>query len=211
MSTALTRALQARPEEFVRTRSVLTTVVGSILAAVFYGIVIWTIVDFQGVRDFSEIDGDFGIYEVRANAAPYLAIPVGLLLAIIATRWAIARNGPWLRRSTGTPLRQLLSIASPGDDAYFQDLAAKVATGDPAVFAPLPYGTAGNVTVEIFSADADRVAFATVGLRRAGKDPHSAYPLTVIGGDRFDALTGAAAAGRLVRARGTTPLLGENP
>lgn len=210
MNYALTRALTARPDQFMRKRSMATTLTGVVLAALLYALAIWAIVDFQSLRDLSQIEGDSGIYAVKADGAPYFALPFGLIFGTMAARWAAEKHGPWTRIATGTELRNVITVAINGDRAYLDSLSALVSTANPAVFTPLPRGSRGNIEVVIYAADADRIAYAIVADRQGTRaERRAAPPITVIEGANFDALMRAEATGQLVRPAGYTPLQGD--
>ena len=210
MSTPFDSVLASRPAQFARLRSAAPTIIGTLIAVVFFGIALWALVDFDAVKDFSTTTIDASRYQVRADAAPYLAIPVGIGLGVCGLSIAIPRRGAWVSRATGNRLRRVVYLQVVGDAPLAADLAAKVSTGDPAVFAPLPYGTAGGIQVQIYADDEIRTAYATVGVPGLPRKQWADLPLTVIEGAHFDALRRAETSGTLVRPADYTPLQGDS-
>lgn len=118
----------------------------------------------------------------------YLA---GFFLIGYSIRYLLVDARPWTRTATGTRLRSRYEGWYLGDARFFEQLYARLATGDPTVYTPMPErDKRGHSGLRIWTAAADRTAYVglTWGPRR--KTTLNA-PMIVLTGPAYDALLAA--------------------
>ncbi|GLU89083.1 MULTISPECIES: hypothetical protein [Agromyces] len=157
--------LAALPESFRYARSTARTVVFAVLAGVALVALVLVLVNFGAIRDdASEMTGRRS--GLRGVVAPTLVV-VAAFFALLFAWFAIGGAHRWIRVDTGTALSGRHFLAA-GGRAEAEALHARFATGDPAVYLPVPNHKKGDIRLSIYLAVPDRTAYVTV---RLGKEP----------------------------------------
>jgi hypothetical protein len=151
--------LAAQPEEFRFARSTAKTLVFTTLAVLALLGLVLALVNFEAIRD------DAGNMTGRRAGlspvvAPVVVVAAGFFVVLFGLL-AWRESSGWRRLPAGTPLTaRRFTIA--GDDDTAAALHARFATGDPAQYLPVPNHKKGDITVRLYLAKADRLAFVTV-------------------------------------------------
>lgn len=152
--------LQQHPD-FVLRRSAARSVVFGVLAVAALVALVLSIVFYGQLAADSMEEG----LPTRRGAFAPLVAPGAVVLSAFATflfGWlALSGASQWQRVSTGARLRGF-ELRVAGDAAAAAELHRRFATGDPAVYLPVPVDKRGAVRLRVYRADADRRAFVTV-------------------------------------------------
>jgi hypothetical protein len=162
------------------------------LGAVLY--LVYTIVNFTQLQD-QAANATGSLRFVMGQRLGILISPVFLVLVITASIVAAVRWGRvWSMAATGTRLRKRHWRGLSGGRRLFDDLGARLRTGDPSTFTPLPKAPSfADVDVEFWTADADRVGFGMLVLHE-GKTLTYSEPILFTGAS-YDALSSALSNG----------------
>lgn len=148
---------------FALRRSPALTIVFGALGAVAAVALILCLVNYDGLAG----NGVVSWRGRSTDALPVIVAPGAVALTALATvtfGWlAVSGATRWRRTSTGTVLRGF-ELPVAGDAAVAGELHRRFATGDPAVYLPVPVVKRGDIAVRVYRADADRRAFVTVQL-----------------------------------------------
>ncbi|RWZ68312.1 hypothetical protein ELQ92_03585 [Labedella populi] len=194
---AYDKGFARHPERFQRGRSWAKTIVFLVLALAALVSLAYTLVNFATLQS-NAADTTGTVRFVAGQRIGLVLSPVFLVLVAAALVFAAVRWGrTWSVTPTGTRLRKRHWRGLSGGRALFDDLSARFRTGDPSAFTPLPAAPShADVDVEFWTADADRVGFATLVLHEGknGKDLIYSEPF-VFSGPSYDALSAALATG----------------
>lgn len=194
---AFDKGFARHPERFRRARSWPRTIILLAFALAAVIALVYTIVNFAILQ--AEAAAATGTVRFVAGqrlgllVTPVLMPLVAAAFVIAAVRWGRV----WSLVPSDTQLRKRHWRGLAGGRACFDDLSARFRTGDPSTFTPLPKPPSfADVDVEFWTADADRVGFATLVLHEGknGKDLTYSEPF-VFEGASYDALSAALAQG----------------
>jgi hypothetical protein len=186
-----------RPEQFVRGRSWPRTLVILAFALACVIALVYTLVNFA-VLQSNAADATGSVRYVAGQRIGLIAAPIVLPLFAAGFVFAAVRFGRvWSLAPTGTRLRRRHYRSMSGGRPLFDDLLARLRTGDPSRFTPLPpQPSHADVEIEFWTAADDRVGFATLTLHEGpgGKTLSYSEPVPFTGAS-FDALSAALTAG----------------
>lgn len=186
-----------RHELFRRGRSWPRTAVFLVLALAAGAGLVSTLVHFAELQS-NAADATGSARYVAGQRFGLLLSPIALPLAMAVLVLAAVRWGRvWSRAETGTRLRRRHYRSVLGGRARFDDLLLRLRTGDPSTFTPLPpQASHADVEIELWTADEDRVGYATLTLHEGpgGKTLRYSEPVRFDGAS-YDALRAALAAG----------------
>ncbi|WP_165314327.1 hypothetical protein [Agromyces protaetiae] len=188
--------LAARPEQFRYRRSMPRTILLGVAAVAAFIALALVLVNFESIREnASDMTGRrSGLKGIVAPGLVLLTAFFGVLFAWLA----IAVSHVWERVETGVRLKPMYFTVD-GDVAVGNALYERFLTGDPAKYRPIPNHKKGALTVGVYRADADRLAFVTIEIR-GGKQVHP-WPLITMS-DRAYGLIRRLNHGDLVRSPG---------
>lgn len=147
--------------DFERSRSTALTVTFTVLALVAVAALVLCVLNYEAIGD----NGTVVRRGVRTDALSGIiapgAVAISGFFALLFAAFAVVGSTRWVRRSTGAVLKGVELIVA-GDDSTAAALHARLATGDPAQYMPIPVAKKGDIRVRLYRAEADRRAFVTV-------------------------------------------------
>jgi hypothetical protein len=186
-----------RPQQFVRGRSWPKTLVILAFALAAVLALVYTLVDYATLQS-NAAQAEGSARYVAGQRFGLVLSPIVLPLFAIGFVFAAVRFGRvWALAGTGTRLRRRHYRSMAGGRPLFEDLLARLRTGDPSTFTPLPpQPSHADVEIEFWTAAEDRVGFATLTLHEGpgGKTLSYSEPVPFTGAS-FDALSAALTAG----------------
>lgn len=186
-----------RPEQFVRGRSWPKTLIILAFALAAVLALVYTLVDYATLQS-NAAQAEGSARYVAGQRFGLVLSPIVLPLFAIGFVFAAVRFGRvWALAGTGTRLRRRHYRSMAGGRPLFEDLLARLRTGDPSTFTPLPpQPSHADVEIEFWTAAEDRVGFATLTLHEGpgGKTLSYSEPVPFTGAS-FDALSAALTAG----------------
>lgn len=149
-----------------RARSWPATITALVVAAAAISVAVVVVADLATLQQAGARAAEQST-TVRTEAAnrfgPIAAVVLGLGIAAFLAVWAVRSAYHWERVDTRGRLRSRFAGSYTGDSAAAAGLHRSLATGDPALWTPLPVtGRGQNVNLKIWTVDQDRVAFAAV-------------------------------------------------
>ncbi len=186
-----------RPQQFVRGRSWPRTIVILAFALACVIALLYTLVNFAALQG-DAADATGSARYLAGQRLGLIASPIVLPLAAAAFVFAAVRFGRvWALAGSGTRLRRRHYRSMAGGRPLFDDLLARLRTGDPSRFTPLPpQPSHADVEIEFWTAAEDRVGFATLTLHEGAGGKTLSYSEPVpFSGPSYDALTAALTAG----------------
>ena len=194
---AFDRGFARHPERFRRGRSWPRTIVFLVLDLAALVALVYRALNFGELQD-QAADASGSVRFVAGQRIGLLVSPILLVLVAAACVFAAVRWGKvWSLVPTGTRLKKRHWRGLSGGRQLFTDLDARFRTGDPSAFTPLPKPPShADVDIEFWTADADRIGFATLVLHEGknGKDLTYSEPIAFEGAS-YDALKAALAQG----------------
>lgn len=186
-----------RPQEFVRGRSWPRTLIILAFALAAVIALVYTLVDYATLQS-NAAQAEGSARYVAGQRLGLLFSPIVLPLVAIGFVFAAVRFGRvWALAGTGTRLRRRHYRSMVGGRPLFEDLLARLRTGDPSTFTPLPpQPSHADVEIEFWTAADDRIGFATLTLHEGpgGKTLSYSEPVPFTGAS-YDALAAALTAG----------------
>ncbi|WP_139416346.1 hypothetical protein [Agromyces laixinhei] len=177
--------LRASPAEVRRVRSRSQMVAALVMLVLGLVALVISIVMYDALVELSST------YRGRRGGLRDAVAPGAVLLSAGAALgglvWLLAWSYRWERVATGTVLKQQASsyLALPSHEA--SAVLARLASGDPRTYLPLPVTNKGDVVFGVWLAKADRVAYAGVA-GRLGRD-WQALPLAMLDGPAYEAIS----------------------
>lgn len=185
------------PDRFRKERSWPRTIIMIVIAVAALVALVYRAINFGELQD-QAAQATGSVRFVAGQRIGLLVSPILLLLVAAACVFAAIRWGRvWSMVGTGTRLRRRHRRGMFGGRRLFDDMVARLRTGNPSAFTPLPTQPSFvDVDIEFWTADADRVGFAMVMLLEGknNKDVTFAEPIA-FEGPSYDALTAAIAKG----------------
>lgn len=151
--------LAKHPDEFRFERSPVRTIVFTALAVLALVGLVLAIVNFEAIRD-DAADMTGRRAGLRGVVAPVVVVGAALF-AVLFGLLAWRESHVWRRLPSGSQLSARRFRVAGGDDVA-DALHARFVTGDPAEYLPIPNHKKGDITVGVYQATADRIAFITV-------------------------------------------------
>lgn len=153
-------------------RSAWKTVVSIALALASVAVVAYVLSNFAALQ-LTANEGAEQAGVVRNQVYQRLAPVSGLVLGVGGALWftyaAIFRCREWFRRETGNRLRRRVDFGLWGGVDGMHQLRQRFATGDPAVYTPVPTpGNKGDLTLEAWLVPEDSVAYVGMHTGRGG-------------------------------------------
>jgi hypothetical protein len=186
-----------RPEQFRRGRSWPKTILFLVGALAALCALVYTVVNFA-VLQSEAADPTGSVRYVAGQRIGLLLTPIAMPVVAAVFVFAAVRWGRvWTITPTGARLRKRHWRGLSGGRAVFDDMAGRLRTRDPSAFTPLPAAPSHtDVDLEFWTADTDRVGFATLVLHegRNGKDLTYSEPIAFEAAS-YDALSAALSRG----------------
>ena len=148
---------------------------------------VWLLINRESLAA-EALEGAESAATVNSRVGSRFGVLIGtIVLPIFASLFVILAftvSWRWERRETGTRLKRRFAGRFHGNHESAADLRERIATGDPAVYAPLPpEAERGAVVLDIYAAPDDRVAYAAVGV--LADSDSVIYPIVTLSGDAY--------------------------
>lgn len=181
---SIPRSLTAHPDLLrKRAPAILFSLLGVALLVLILWV--WLLINRESLAA-EALEGNAGT--VNSRVGSQFGVLIGIIvLPIFASLFVILAftiSWRWERRETGTRLKRRYAGRFDGGFEWAADLQRRLATGDPAVYAPMPAeAERGAVILDVYAAADDRVAYAAVGVLA---DANSViYPIVTLSGEAY--------------------------
>ncbi|MEV7692311.1 hypothetical protein AB0N73_03160 [Microbacterium sp. NPDC089189] len=192
MSTHFEKTFRTDPR-FVRKRLAGLTVLAIALILIAAVSIVLTAENFIQLATWArEGTEDSALVRTRMGGiTPLVMIAIELTGVAWGVHLLVVGSRPWHVAATGTRLRKRYYGFHLSDQSFFHEVHRRFATGDPAVYTPLPHQVDGGQTVVmIWTTDADRTAFVGISWDQNRRRTVN-LPLITHTGLRYQALDAA--------------------